>query len=156
MLSARLVQLIERNADEISGCLIDTIRSHPDMRRLARQSDAELREWAGDILENLGYLLAARKDEDIKRRYQIMGRLRFEQSIPLHEAVLRFHLLKDKIIDFVHQQGFPMTSLQLYAEEELEHRICMFFDALVYHVVCGYEDAMKVAAKINTPVPAGR
>ncbi len=55
MLSTRFVRLIEKNADEISQCLIETIRSHPDLPTLARESDAELRQWAGEILENLGY-----------------------------------------------------------------------------------------------------
>lgn len=150
MLSARLVQLIEKNADEISRRLIETVRMHPELPALARQSDTELQQWSAEILENLGYLLLARKDEEVKRRYQIMGRMRFEQSIPLHEAVLRLQLLKDKTIDFVRQQGFPMTSLQLYAQEELGQRVCRFFDALVYHVVCGYEQGMKLAAKIDS------
>lgn len=134
--------------------MIDTIHSHPELPTLARESDAELRQWSGEILENLGYLLSAPKSDDVRRRYQIMGRLRFEQSIPLHEAILRLQLLKEQIVDFVHHQGFPMTSLQLYAEEELEMRIDRFFDALVYHVVCGYEGAMKVAAKIDQVAPA--
>jgi hypothetical protein len=149
MLSARLVRLIEQHSDEISNRLIDAIRAHHDLPTLASESDAELQQWAGDILQNLGHLLSAPKDEATLSRYHLMGRLRFEESIPLHEAVLRLHLLKDKIVGFVHEQGFPMTSLQLYAEEELEHRICGFFDAAVYHVVRGYEDAMRVAARID-------
>ncbi len=148
MLSARLVQLIEGNWEEIAARLIRAIREHPDLRTLASRPEAEIREWCQDILKNLGYLLTARKDEEVKRRFQILGKMRFEENIPLHEAVLRLHILKDKIVAFVHEQGFTQTAVQLYAEEELEQRMGRFFDACVYHIVRGYEDAMRMAGRL--------
>ena len=148
MLSTRLVQLIEGHCDEIASRLIHAIKDHPEMRNLAARPEGEIREWSREILGNLGYLLSARKDEDFQRRFQILGKMRFEEKIPLHEAVLRLHILKDKIIGFLHEQGFPMSAVQLYAEEELELRMGRFFDDCVYHVVRGYEDAMRVARRI--------
>lgn len=123
MLSLRLTHLIETHWEEIASRLIAAIRYHPDMPNLAARTDAEIREWCQGIVKNLGYLLSAKKDEEIRRRFQILGRMRFEENIPLHEAVLRLQILKDKITGFVHEQGFPMTVLQLYSEEELELRM---------------------------------
>jgi hypothetical protein len=40
-------------------------------------------------------------------------------------------------------QGTPTNTVELYAEEELEYRVGQFFDCLVYHLVKGYEMAMK-------------
>ena len=148
MLSGRLVHLIEEHWEQIADAVIDKIRKHPDLAVLPRRSEAELKEWCQEILANLGYSLAASKAEELKRRYEVLGRTRFEESLPLHEAVLRFFILKDKIIDFVHHQGFAMDTMHLYAEEELEHRVCQFFDAMVYHIVRGYECAMRVASRI--------
>ena len=145
MLAPHLIQLIERHWEEISNRLIAAIRQHPDMEQLSQRPEVDIKEWCQSLLEDLGYLISAPKREEVKRRFEVLGRTRFEENIPLHEAVLRFHLLKDKIVEFVHEQGFPMTSLELYAEEELEHRIGQFFDALVYRLVRGYEDAMKRA-----------
>jgi len=145
MLSATLVRLIEDNWEEIATRLIAEIRKNPNMRELAKCSDLELREWCREILENLGHLLLASKGDALKRRYQILGRVRFEENIPLHEAVLRFHLLKEKIIGFVHDQGYGMSPLQLYAEEELEQRMGRFFDSCIYHIVRGYEHALRGA-----------
>jgi hypothetical protein len=149
MLSARLVRIIENNADEISNRLIETIRRHPDLPVLASKSDTELHEWSSQILENLGYLLSARDDAEIARRYQTKGRARFEEAVPLHEAVLRFHLLKEKTMAFVREQGLPTNSVQLHAEQEFDRWLCRCLDALTYQVVCGYENAMKQAAKIE-------
>ncbi|HWB83570.1 MAG TPA: hypothetical protein VG675_05495 [Bryobacteraceae bacterium] len=148
MLSTKLVQLIEAHWEEIAARLIREIRQNPETANLAKRPDAELREWACGILGNLGYLLSATKGEEVKRKFEILGRMRCEEHIPLHEAVLRLHILKDKIIGFVHEQGFPMTALQLYAEEELEHRMGRFFDAVVFHIVCGYEGALHVARRV--------
>jgi hypothetical protein len=63
------------------------------------------------------------------------------------EAVLRLHLLKGAIIDFARQDAVPVTSVQIYAEQELEDRLGHFFDALVYYIVCGYEKAMRRAVR---------
>ncbi len=147
MISTKLVQVIEGHWEEIAARLIREVRKHPEMPNLSRQTDAEFREWCRTILENLGYLLSAPKDEEMGR-FQVLGRTRFEENVPLHEAVLRLHILKDKIIGFVHEQGFPMSAMHLYAEEELELRIGRFFDACVYHVVRGYEGALARASRL--------
>ena len=148
MLSTKLVQLIEKHWEEIAARLIREVRRNPDTPNLASRSDAELREWCQAILEHLGQLLVLKKDDEIRRRFETFGRKRFEESVPLHEAVMRLHLLQDKIVGFVHEQGFPMTALQLYAEEELEQRMTRFFHACVYHVVRGYEAAKLLEQRV--------
>ncbi len=39
--------------------------------------------------------------------------------------------------------GLCQTTVELYAEEELLYAVNLFFDRLVYHVVRGYERAMR-------------
>jgi hypothetical protein len=148
MLSTKLVQLIEKNSETITTGLIREIRQDPQMSTLAHRPDTDLRAWSQDILKNLGYLLAASKDEELARRFQILGRMRFEQNIPLHEAVLRCQALKNRILRFVREQGFAFTAMELYAEEELDRRIGWLFDSMVYHIVCGYESAERVASQL--------
>ena len=148
MLSTKLVQLIETHWEEIAERLIREVRRNGEMKNLAARPDSELREWCRVILENLGQLLVIKKEDEIRRRFEALGKNRFEENIPLHEAVLRLHLLQDKIVAFVHEQGFPMTALQLYAEEELEQRMTRFFHACVYHVVRGYEAALLLEQRV--------
>lgn len=149
MLSKSLVDLVEANWEVISTRLIAAMRKHPDMPELAGRSDAELRHWSREILLNLDELLGYGTQEDVKRRFHALGRLRYEENVPLHEAVLRVQMLKDKIIGFVQEQGFPMTAMHLYVEEDLELRMGRFFDACVYQIVRGYEEAMRVAARAS-------
>jgi hypothetical protein len=149
MLSSRLVQLIEANWEEIAKRLIVSVRQHPEMPNLASKPEAELREWCRNNLADLDYLLAMSKEQEVKKRFEVLGRMRFEENVPLHEAVLRFHMLKGKIVGFIHEQGFPMSAMHLYAEEELELRIDRFFDDCVYHLVRGYERAMRIAQRAS-------
>ena len=148
MLSGKLVHLIEEHWEEIADSVVNNIRRHPDLPELAKRPPAELKHWCQEILTNLGPWLSSPQSQELQRRYEVMGRVRFEESIPLHEAVLRFFLLKEKIVDFVHQQGYAPTSMQLYAEEELERRVGRFFDAMVYNIVRGYEHAMRFASRV--------
>jgi hypothetical protein len=147
MLSGRLIHNIETHWEQIAARLIHKIRTHPETPALAALPDAQLREWCQLVLENLQLWLPSGGEEEIRRRYEAMGGDRFEESIPLHEAVLRFQLLKNTVIDFARQDAMPVNSMQLYAEEELEDRLGRFFDALVYYVVCGYEKAMRRAVR---------
>jgi hypothetical protein len=149
MLSTKMVELIESNWEEIANRVVRAVKKHPDLQNLARCSDLELRDWCREMLQNLGYLLSATKDFEVQRRFEVLGKARFEDHIPLHEAVLRMQLLKDKVIGFVHEQGFPMSAMQLYAEEELEFRLSRLFDAGVYRIVRGYESAISVEQRLQ-------
>ncbi len=144
MLSSRLVNLIEGNWEEITKRVIRAVKTNPGMPTFAARPESEIREWCREILKNLGQLLTATKESEVKRRFQLLGRMRFEENIPLDEAVLRLHLLKEKMVGFIHEQGFAMTAVQLYAEEELAQRMSRFFDGSVYHLVRGYQEAARL------------
>jgi hypothetical protein len=148
MLSAKLVQLIEANWQEIADRLIRKVRNHPDLKTFAARPDAEIREWAHEILGNLSHLLSIRTEEEFGRHFESLGKVRFEQNIPLHEAVLRFQMLHELTVTYIHEHGFPMSALELYAAEELEQRMCRFFHASVYHVVRGYEAALRLESRL--------
>ncbi len=152
MLSGKLVHLIETNSDQILTRLIHQIHHDAGFRHIGKLPDAELREWGQHILENLGDWLAAGKEEELRNRYEKVGRTRFEESVPLHEAVHGLLILKNKMIDFVQEQAMAKTTVQLYAEEELEHRVDRFFDILVCSLVRGYENALRRAVAAGAGV----
>jgi hypothetical protein len=147
MLSGKLVQTIEDHWKDIAARVILKVRAHPETPRLAERSDAEIRDWCEDILANLSGWLSVSHAEEARRRYEASGKARYHEEIPLHEAVLRLQILKEAVIDFVHEEWIPMDTMQLYAEEELERRVSRFFDSLVYYVVYGYEKARNLASK---------
>jgi hypothetical protein len=146
MLSARLIHLIESHQDEIATRILHEIRRQPELSHIHKLDDLELRERGRRILGHLGKWLAEARQEELAREYEILGRTRHEEAIPLHESVRALCIIKNKMIDFVKEQGLKMDSVELYAEEELEDRVGRFFDELVIHMVRGYEGAWRRAA----------
>lgn len=146
MLSGKLIQLIEEHQEQIAVSVIREIRRHPDLIDMCKLSDAELRERGQQILKHLGYWISAGHEAEIAQSYELLGKARFEESIPLHEPVRALAIIKNKMLDFVHYQGMARTAVDLYAEEELERRVGRFFDELTIHMVRGYETEWHRAA----------
>jgi hypothetical protein len=143
MLSNRLVASIEDHSELLTAAATERIRRDPELPSISRLRDLELREIGFEVLHNLGSWLAGEKREAIASQYEEIGRRRYAEQIPLHECVKSLHILKYESIDYVRNQGFAQTSLEIYAEEELEHRLNRFMDFLVYHMVRGYEAALR-------------
>lgn len=146
MLSARLVRLIENHHKQIGDRILRDFARQPDLIHLQRVPETELRERGQVILEHLGDWLAGNAEELGKKQEEI-GQRRFEQAIPLHETVRALCIIKYHVIEFIEEQGIPRDSLGLYAEEELEHRLGVFFDNMIVHLVRGYEAAWHRAAR---------
>ena len=145
MLSGKLIHLIEAHQEQITANVIREIRRNPELTHLHKLPDAELRERGQLILENLGHWLSGH-EEEIGERYEMLGKGRFEESIPLHESVRALVTIKYKMLDFVREHSLTRSSVEIYAEEELERRLGRFFDALSIHMVHGYETAWQRAA----------
>ncbi|HLK46482.1 MAG TPA: hypothetical protein VKT49_00025 [Bryobacteraceae bacterium] len=145
MLSGKLIRLIETHQQEITDRLIRDMSRHPELTHLRQFPEAELRERSRSLLENLGYWLAQGNEEEIARKWEAIGRARFDEDVPLQESVHALFLIKEKMIDYIGEQGFPPDTLELYAEEELERRVGRFFDLLVLRLIRGYEGALRTA-----------
>jgi hypothetical protein len=146
MVSRTLVQTIEDNCERITDRIVGRQREDPDLVQVRRLPDSELRDRAREVLKNLGRWLVAGREGETAQRYESLGRRRCEESIPLHEVVRSLHILRQHIVGFVREQGIGHSSLELYAQEELEHLVGLFFDGAVYHVVRGYEGVVHRAA----------
>jgi hypothetical protein len=145
MISGRLVHLIETHGDRIIDRVISQIRREPEMVHIRSLLDSELREYGQELLKNLGRWLTASNDDELARRYDRLGRIRFEEDVPLHESVRALCLIREKMQDFVAEQMASKDVMELYAEEELDRRLERFFDLLIIHLVRGYERAWRHA-----------
>lgn len=143
MISARLVHLIESNGDQIVDRVVAQIRREPEMTRTRSLLDHELREWGQDLLHHLGHWLSAGNEHDVALRYERLGKLCFEQEIPLHEAMRGLCLLREKMLDLAEEHLISNSSVELYAEEELERRLGRFFDLLAIHLARGFEESVR-------------
>ena len=147
MLSGKLIRLIESHAEELTIQIDRDIRDNPECAHLAKLPEAELRETRREILKNLGHWLEFANEETLDREYEAIGKARYHESIPLHECLRGLCLIKDRMIDFIHEQAIDRDSVALYAEEELERRVGRFFDLLVIHMARGYEIEWRHAVR---------
>jgi hypothetical protein len=54
---------------------------------LGKLPEAELREWGQGILQHLGHWLVGSSEHEIAKRFESLGRMRYQELIPMHEAV---------------------------------------------------------------------
>jgi hypothetical protein len=143
MISGKLIHLIELNGQQVMTRVIAQIHRESQMPHYRAQLEPELRDRGHALLENLGYWLSTANEEELGRRFEQLGRQRFEEGVPLHETVRALCIIREVLLDFVEEHVTSKTSLELYAEEELDRRLGRFFDLLIIHTVVGYERALR-------------
>jgi hypothetical protein len=143
MISGRFVHLIETHWDRILVRIVEQIRREPELVHIRELLASEAREWGEQLLEHLGFWLTAENQEELARQYEAMGKLRFEQGIPLDESVRALCIIRGRILAYVDEHIASTSSVELYAVEELERRLGKFFDLLLVHLVRGYERALR-------------
>ena len=141
MLSSKLVRSIEDHWETISAGVVQAIHSDPKLPHVANLPDAELRERSRDLLSRLGHWLVVSKEEEVAEHFGRIGRQRYEAGIPLCEVAHTYQIVKHHAVQFVRNQGFHQNLIEMYSEEELEHTVNLFFDAILYYMIKGYEDS---------------
>jgi len=142
MISAKLVHRIEDHWEQISGRFYRLLRSSQEVPHIARLPESEINEACRRILRNLGNWLVSGSESEIAWYYEKIGADRHRQGIPLSEAIRTLQFMKDSTISFIQDEGSIETSVDLYAEEELENHLGRFFDLLIFHLARGHENAV--------------
>ncbi len=141
----RLVQVIEDHGEEICAHVLGQVRQSAYLAHIRMLPVSEIRDWLMDIAPHLGQRFQAREIAELRSR--MFGRLCFQESIPLREAVHLLHRLKNRMTDFVRDQGIEQNALELYAERELDRWVDRLFERVIYQLVCGYEEALLDATR---------
>jgi hypothetical protein len=154
MLSARLIRMVEEHWEALAARIVHDVRSDPRLPHFGMIPESELRERTGLILRRLGDWLTYSNQDELAARFENLGRRRYPENVPLNELVLRYMIVKDRMLEFVREQGFSQTAVDIYAAEELEHAVNKFFDNAIYHIVRGYEAAIRDSMERPRPVSA--
>jgi hypothetical protein len=141
MLSTNLIRLLEDHCEGITHAVLRANAEDPRLKHLAALPQSELHDRCQLVIQHLGVWLTAPDSQEERKQFEALGRKRYQERIPLRESVLGLQTLKRKILQYIRDQGFTRDTVEIYAEEELEHQINKFFDSAVYHVVAGYEKA---------------
>jgi hypothetical protein len=141
MLSARLVQVIEDHAEQLTRGLIDDLLTNhrtPHYHHLTRE---ELHHRIYDVYRNLGRWLSDETESAIESSYTHLGEKRLAEGIPLNEIVYSLGLTKHHLLDYIQFSGMIDTAVDLHGDRELQRLVGRFFDKAVYYTVRGFEHA---------------
>jgi hypothetical protein len=141
MLAVRLVHLIEAHCDEIAAGVLKKFQGSPRTSDLRNVPPPELRQRTLEILRYLSEWLLFKSESEIERRYKEMGRARASQNVSFADFCWSMIFTKEQIWDFVQQQGYLQSVVEIYGEMELLRLLDQFFERAICYGAEGYETA---------------
>jgi hypothetical protein len=160
MLSARLVELIEIHASQLTNDVIQDLATNPRTPGFRTISREELEQRLYRILHHLGNWIGDARSAMVEHEFSEWGSQRFDQGIPISEIVYAIVVLKNHLHRYIRDNGlveaaFPRTDgdyvlpMHLYSLQDLNARVGEFFDESLYYVARGYEQsAHRVPAEV--------
>jgi hypothetical protein len=138
--SQRLVDLIERSAEELTKRYIEDVKKNLSLPTYRDFDEKELFRRAHRVYSQLGkWISQEASKEEIKTYWKALGRQRREEGFPLPEIILTLSLLRRHLWLKVQSDGLLDTALDLYQAMELNNRVVTYFDRAIYYAACGYE-----------------
>ncbi len=140
LLSDRLIDVIEKNAERIAGIWLDDVTTNRSTAGYHPVNRQDLFQKAYTIISQFGRWLGGfYRDEDIRNFYMELGRERNRAGFKLSEVLSTLSLLKKDIWEFALSRGMWQKTLDIYMALELDRRIVVFFDKAAFYTTKGYE-----------------
>jgi len=98
-----------------------------------------LKTLVGGIYGQLGQWLVTKTEEDIERRYTMIGARRAEQCVPVSQLLWCIVMVKENLWDYLKNNESLENTAQIFGELELMQMVDQFFDRAMYHAVRGHE-----------------
>jgi hypothetical protein len=152
LISGRLVELIERNADRLTQAWLADVKTRPETRTYRSYPDDVLHRRVCDVYQRLGKWISRETTvEEIARVYTALGRQRHAEGFAPSEVLEALILSRRHLWLLVLKEGFLETALDLQAALELNARTVLFFDRSMYYTALGFEEAAAEAAAKLAP-----
>lgn len=146
MQARRLVDLIEKHADELTARLVAQLKENRQTAGYRRLDDLEIGRRARAIYEHLGTWLRSSSELQVEDAFFDLGRDRCREGIPLADVVAGQLLTRANLWEYVDSQ-MGDSAADLRGELDLQILVVRFFDRTILHTVRGYEAAMKEEAQ---------
>jgi hypothetical protein len=141
LIALRLVHLIETHSDELANSLVNKLQSSSQTHDLRKVPTEELSDRIHELLEHLSEWLLTKSNTDIRHRYLQIGERRAGQGVSVSDYCWAIFTVKEYLWDFLQQQGFLRSPIELYGEMELLRLLDQFFDRAVCYATEGYEQS---------------
>jgi hypothetical protein len=139
-LSAKLIRVIEKNVELISGYWLDDVRTNHTTPTYAKfDLEASFSRNKTVIRQFRRWLEGKFSNQDIRNYYQKLGKERKKEGFPLSEVLSAITLTRKHLWEFALTHGMWDRTLDIYMTLELEKNMMLFFDKVTYHVSLGFE-----------------
>jgi hypothetical protein len=156
VLSARLIELIQTNAEHLTRDVLKDYATNPRTRHWNVVPVAELEQRVISTYRNLGNWIGDPREDAVQAEYEEWGRKRYRNGIPLSEVVFAVILLKQHLRRYIREHGLvehvrdrnasqEFLPVHLYGIQELNSLVGDFFDKALYHLARGYEMEARAA-----------
>jgi hypothetical protein len=139
-ISDRLVEMIERSADELARKWLEDVRKRPETPTYHTFDPDVLFQRVKLVYSKLGQWISRETtEEEIAAYYVALGDRRRKEGFALSEVVWALVTTRRRIWLKVLSEGFLDTSLELNQALELNNRVVQYFDKAGYYLCVGYE-----------------
>ncbi len=136
----RLVDLIERNAADLTNQWLARIRRDTSLSTYQRLDNSELYNRAYRVYSHLGkWISRETTKEEIARDYIALGAQRRKEGFALSEVIQALFLIRRTLWRKIMDEGLLDTTYDLYQAIELNDRVTLFFDRAIFFTAVGYE-----------------
>jgi hypothetical protein len=140
LISEKLVELIEKNADSLTKEWLANVQKHPDTPTYHKFNPDELYRRAFSLYSNLRkWVSKETTKEEIAKYYIALGQQRRKEGFSLSEIIQSRFLIRRHLWLRVISEGFLDTALELHMAMELNNRVILFFDRAIFYTAVGYE-----------------
>jgi hypothetical protein len=158
MISARLVELIQNHARELTAEVILDLTTNGRTPAFHQVPVRDLDARVFRIYHHLGDWIASANDADVGVEFEQWGRKRFGQGIPLSQIVFAVILLKQHLDRYIRDHAVidlprpgidadTLLAVHLHSAQELLRMVDDFFDRALYYLSRGYEAAAEPPAR---------
>ncbi len=141
-ISDRLVEMIERNADELARRWLEDVRRRPETPTYHTFDPDELIHRVHLVYSQLGrWISRETAEEEIAEYYLSLGERRRKEGFAVSEVIWALVITRRHIWFKVLSDGLLDTALELNQALELNNRVIRYFDRALYYLCVGYESS---------------
>ena len=142
LVSQKLVDLIEKNADELTLNWLRDIKQHTGTPTYHTYDENELYDRAFRVYSQLGkWISRETTKEEIAAHYKALGAERRREGFALSEVIQALICTRRHLWLKILGEGLIDNVLELNQAMELNNRVVLFFDRAVYYTILGFESS---------------
>ncbi|MCD6570344.1 MAG: hypothetical protein J7L53_06545 [Deltaproteobacteria bacterium] len=149
MISQKLINLIEQHADELTRRLMKDLLTREETKHYRNLPEDRVYERVHDVYSRLDLWLSRDKAKtNIRKHYTELGRQRYREGIPCHEVMMAFMLIKKHLWLYIVENQIIDSSYECQRALELNNRVILFFDRVIFFSAMGYEEERAKQEKV--------